>query len=268
MPTGDPPSTLSRTCRAEPGSRTDPIFGTASASRCATASANRCIRGRLSSNTFDSKLGSAATICARGWAAQPSGVNRYPGNSCLPPGAAAVELTETCALIFAGPLVFIGQHDRDHPLRDRRISWVGGVVREGLVVVIDLEKDPMAIRIERAKVVLFARIVGVAKVVEHRDGFDDAGDGFGAEGGNARGHRRHALGKVLTQFIVQRADARSLAVHDGPPDLGGEGNFQARERLRRIKPAGRLVFRSPGTSAQWQTDAEQSWAGSNRGTAT
>src|SRR5262249_41944395 len=143
-----------------------------------------------------------------------------PGNSCLPPGAAAVELTETCALIFAGPLVFLGQHDRDHPLRDRRISWVGGVVREGLVVVIDLEKDPMAIRIERAKVVLFAWIVGVAKVVEHRDGFDDAGDGFGAEGGNARGHHRHALGKVLTQFIVQRADARSLAVHDGPPDLG------------------------------------------------
>jgi hypothetical protein len=43
-------------------------------------------------------------------------------------------------------------------------------------------------------------------------------DGFGAEGCDARGHHRHSLGKVLTQFIVQRADAHSLAVHDGPPD--------------------------------------------------
>src|SRR5262249_42530050 len=100
----------------------------------------------------------------------------------------------------------------------------------------------------------------------------DAGDGFSAKGGDARGHHRHALGKVLTQFIVERADARSLAVHNGPPDLGGEGSFQARV-LCRIKPAGRPLrvggLRSPGTSGQWQTDAEQSWAGlGNRGTAT
>src|SRR5262245_14733860 len=126
----------------------------------------------------------------------------------------------------------------------------------------------MAIGFERAKVVLFVRIVGVAKVVEHGDGLDDASDGFSAESRNTRGHHCHSLGEVLTQFIVQRADARSLAVHDGPPDLGGEGNFQARV-LCRIKPAGRPLLRSLGTSAQWQTDAEQSWAGpGNRGTAT
>src|SRR5262249_16606020 len=103
-----------------------------------------------------------------------------------------------------------------------------GVVREGLVVVVDLEIDRVTIGFERSKVVLFVRIVGVAKVVEHRDGLDDAGDGFGAEGGDAGSHHHHSLGKVLTQFIVERADARSLAVHGRAPDLGGEGNFQAR----------------------------------------
>jgi hypothetical protein len=59
----------------------------------------------------------------------------------------------------------------------------------------------------------------MTKVVEHGDGLDDASDGFGAERGDAGGHHRDPLGKILTQSIVQRADARSLAVHDGPPDF-------------------------------------------------
>src|SRR6476619_1369603 len=75
-------------------------------------------------------------------------------------------------------------------------------------------KDPVAVRIERAKVVLFVRIVGVTKVIEHCDGLDDAGDDFGAERGDAGGHHCNPPGKILTQVIVQRAAARSLAVHD------------------------------------------------------
>jgi hypothetical protein len=58
----------------------------------------------------------------------------------------------------------------------------------------------------------------VTKVVKDPDGPHDPGDGFGAKSGNARGHHRGPSGKILAQFIVQRADARSLAVHDGPPD--------------------------------------------------
>jgi hypothetical protein len=32
----------------------------------------------------------------------------------------------------------------------------------------------------------------------------------------------------LAQFIVQRADARSLAVHDGPPDFSVKKEFGSR----------------------------------------
>jgi len=53
------------------------------------------------------------------------------------------------------------------------------VVAEALIVVVDLEEHLVAVGIERAKVVLFVRVVGVTKVVKHRDGLDDPGDGFG-----------------------------------------------------------------------------------------
>jgi hypothetical protein len=41
----------------------------------------------------------------------------------------------------AGALALLGQHDRDHALGDRRIRRIGGVVREALVVVLDLDAD-------------------------------------------------------------------------------------------------------------------------------
>ena len=53
------------------------------------------------------------------------------------------------------------------------------------IVIIDLEKDRVAIGFERAKVVFFVWIVGVAKVVIDFDGLDDARDCFGAERSNA-----------------------------------------------------------------------------------
>jgi hypothetical protein len=41
----------------------------------------------------------------------------------------------------------------------------GGVDGQGLVIVIDFEKDPVPVGIERAKVVFFVQVVSVAKVV-------------------------------------------------------------------------------------------------------
>src|ERR1700736_2305327 len=73
-----------------------------------------------------------------------------------------------CPVLDKSASILLGQHDRDHALGDRRISWIGGVIRKALVVVIDLEEHLVAVGIERAKIVLFVRIVGVAKVVEHR----------------------------------------------------------------------------------------------------
>ena len=58
------------------------------------------------------------------------------------------------------------------------------------------------------------RVVRVAKVIEERDGFDDPLDSLDAEGRNSWRHGRDPVGEMPTQLIVQRADARSLRVHD------------------------------------------------------
>src|ERR1700724_2272464 len=75
-----------------------------------------------------------------------------------------------CPVLDKSASILFGEHDRDHALGNRRIGWIGGVVGEALVEVVDLEKDPMAVGVERAKVVFFVRVVGVAKVIEHSDG--------------------------------------------------------------------------------------------------
>src|SRR6516225_11192092 len=61
--------------------------------------------------------------------------------------------------------VLFRQHDRDHAFSDRGIRGIGRVVGKRLVVVVDSEEDPVAVRIECAKVMLFVRIVGVTKVI-------------------------------------------------------------------------------------------------------
>ena len=53
----------------------------------------------------------------------------------------------------------------------------------------------------------------MTEIVKDRHCLDDPGDGFGAERGDAGGHHRNPVGKILTQFVVQRADARSLGIH-------------------------------------------------------
>ncbi len=77
-------------------------------------------------------------------------------------------------------------------------------------MVVNFEKDCSAVSLERAKVVFFARIVGMAKIIIHRDGLDDAHDRFGPEGGDPRGNDSTAVGQVATQFVIERANSSVL----------------------------------------------------------
>ena len=78
------------------------------------------------------------------------------------------------------------------------------------IIIIDFEKDRVAVGFERAKVMFFVWVVGVAKVVVHFDGRDDARDRLRAEGGHACRHDRMTEAEVVPQFIVERANPRSL----------------------------------------------------------
>ena len=89
------------------------------------------------------------------------------------------------------------------------------------VEIIDLEKDGVALGFERPKVMFFVWIVGVAKVVVGFDGLDDARDGFGAERSDACRHDRMTLVEILSQLVVERANAGGL----GGFDLGRHGRL-------------------------------------------
>ena len=77
-------------------------------------------------------------------------------------------------------LIFLGQHDGDHSLGDGWVGRIGGMRGQRGVEIIDLEKDRVAIGFERAKVMFFVWIVGVAKIVIDFDGLDDASDSLGS----------------------------------------------------------------------------------------
>ena len=66
--------------------------------------------------------------------------------------------------------IFFRQHDRQHTGDDGFSIWT---LDFWLLIQIDLEKDFVPVGIERAKVVLFVRVVGVTKVVVDLDGLDD-----------------------------------------------------------------------------------------------
>ncbi len=87
--------------------------------------------------------------------------------------------------------VLLGQHDRDHALGHRGVGWVGGVVGQCPIVIIDFEHDCLAFGIERTEVVFFMRVVGLAEVVKYGDRLDDPVDCFWAERGNARRYHGH-----------------------------------------------------------------------------
>jgi hypothetical protein len=44
--------------------------------------------------------------------------------------------------------VLVGQHDRDDSVGYRRVSWIGGMVGEGPIKIIDLEKDRLTFSLE------------------------------------------------------------------------------------------------------------------------
>src|ERR1700722_19371799 len=94
--------------------------------------------------------------------------------------------------------VLVGEHDRDHAHGDSRVCRVGGVVVQAAVKIVDLEKDRVAFGLERAKVMLFVRVVRMTKVVKDGDGFDDARRGLFTEGGYTRGHHGDASCQVLS----------------------------------------------------------------------
>jgi hypothetical protein len=74
---------------------------------------------------------------------------------------------------------FLRQHDRDDALGDVWVGRIGGMHGQRGIEIIDLEKDRVSIGFERAKVMLFVRVVGMAKAVVYFDGADDTGYRFG-----------------------------------------------------------------------------------------
>jgi hypothetical protein len=117
--------------------------------------------------------------------------------------------------------VLFSQHDCDYTLGDRRITWVGRVRSECLIEIIDLEKDRLSIDLERPKVMFLVWVIGVAEIIVHGNCFDDASNGFGAEGRDTGGDEGRTDSEVLAQFVVERAMVLVFVVIVGSPDLKG-----------------------------------------------
>jgi hypothetical protein len=106
--------------------------------------------------------------------------------------------------------VFLRQHDGYYALGDGWIGRIKGMHRQSGIVIIDLEKDRVALDLERAKVMFFVWIIGAAKVVVDFDRLDDARDCFGAERNDAYRHDRMALAEILSQLVVESSNAVGL----------------------------------------------------------
>jgi hypothetical protein len=87
------------------------------------------------------------------------------------------------------------------------------MVGQGLVEIIDLEKDRLSVGFERPKIMFFVWVIGVAKIAIHRDGFDDAVDSLLAKRSDAGRDDGEAAEQVLAQLIVERANAVGPGVH-------------------------------------------------------
>ena len=77
---------------------------------------------------------------------------------------------------------------------------------EGVVVVVDLEKDRLTLRLKDSEVVLFVRVVGTAEIVIDRDRLDDPFHGYGSKNCNSRGYDDEARRQGLTQLVIKRAN--------------------------------------------------------------
>ena len=87
------------------------------------------------------------------------------------------------------------------------------MVRQGRIEVIDLEKDRLTFGLERPKIMLFVWVVGVTKIVIDRDGLDDALDSLLAQRSDTRRDDGEAAEQVLTQLIVEGANAFGPDIH-------------------------------------------------------
>ena len=75
--------------------------------------------------------------------------------------------------------ILLREHDRDDPVGDGRIGWIGRMHRQLSIEIIDLEHDHLTFGFERPKVVFLMRIVRMAKIIEDGDRLDDPLDGLG-----------------------------------------------------------------------------------------
>jgi hypothetical protein len=87
---------------------------------------------------------------------------------------------------------------------------------KGLIKIIDLEINHVAICFKRPKVVFPIRVVGVAEILVDRDGLDDPGDCLRPEGGDATRHHGMTVGQVAAQLIIERANAFGGGKELGP----------------------------------------------------
>ena len=70
----------------------------------------------------------------------------------------------------AGRLVFLCQHNGEHPFGDSGIGRIWGMKVQVLIVIINFKHDGCAFELERAKVMFAVRIVGSAEIVKDRNG--------------------------------------------------------------------------------------------------
>jgi hypothetical protein len=88
------------------------------------------------------------------------------------------------------------------------------VVRQGRIEIIDLEKDCLTVGLERPEIMLFVWIIGVAKIVIHRDGFDDAVDSLLAKRSDLA-----SISRKLSRYVIcAKAMMRNCSVQRLPID--------------------------------------------------
>ena len=90
---------------------------------------------------------------------------------------------------------------------------------EGVVVVVDLEKDRLTLRLKDSEVVLLVRVVGTAEIVIDRDRLDDPFHGYGSKSRNSRGYDDEARRQGLTQLVIKRANLLSPFGHGASPEV-------------------------------------------------
>jgi hypothetical protein len=71
------------------------------------------------------------------------------------------------------------------------------VKSESLVEIIDLEKDRLIIDFKRPKIVFLMWVIGVAEIIVHGDGLDDASNSISAEGSDTGCDEGRADGEVF-----------------------------------------------------------------------